>query len=134
MPLWSFEGAPALLDARSRERPRREPRDLDNLGGHSGGGTPLPIPNREVKPASADGTRGASPRESRTPPAFHPADRDPRARISIAEISEGGRLRGSMPCTHIRAVVPKLAAWTCETVIWFSASGPRTTFRRSWPP
>ena len=44
--------------------------DLDNLGGHSGGDTPLPIPNREVKPASADGTRGASPRESRTPPTF----------------------------------------------------------------
>ena len=43
-------------------------RRLDNLGGHSGGETPLPIPNREVKPASADGTRGASPRESRTPP------------------------------------------------------------------
>src|SRR5581483_12339160 len=32
--------------------------------------TPLPIPNREVKPASADGTRDASPRESRTPPFF----------------------------------------------------------------
>ena len=44
--------------------------DLDNLGGHSGGDTPLPIPNREVKPASADGTRGASPRESRTPPSL----------------------------------------------------------------
>ena len=43
-------------------------RRLDNLGGHSGGDPPLPIPNREVKPASADGTRGASPRESRTPP------------------------------------------------------------------
>src|SRR5439155_20821566 len=43
-------------------------RTFDNCGGHSGGGTPLPIPNREVKPASADGTRGASPRESRSPP------------------------------------------------------------------
>src|SRR3954447_13264386 len=38
------------------------------LGGHSDGETPLPIPNREVKPVSADGTRGAIPRESRTPP------------------------------------------------------------------
>src|SRR6266511_3359473 len=38
------------------------------FGGHSDGGTPLPIPNREVKPASADGTRGESPRESRSPP------------------------------------------------------------------
>jgi hypothetical protein len=38
------------------------------FGGHSGGATPLPIPNREVKPASADGTRRATSRESRTPP------------------------------------------------------------------
>ena len=43
-------------------------RDPHNLGGYSGGETPLPIPNREVKPVSADGTRGAIPRESRTPP------------------------------------------------------------------
>jgi RimJ/RimL family protein N-acetyltransferase len=46
------------------------------LGGHSGGDTPLPIPNREVKPASADGTRGASPRESRTPPTFYEGRRE----------------------------------------------------------
>jgi hypothetical protein len=39
-------------------------------GGHSGGETPLPIPNREVKPASADGTRRATSRESRTPPVY----------------------------------------------------------------
>jgi hypothetical protein len=46
------------------------------LGGHSDGETPLPIPNREVKPVSADGTRGASPRESRTPPIFLKAARE----------------------------------------------------------
>src|SRR5262252_9086572 len=57
MSLWSFEG-------------EREPPAFDNLGGHSDGGTPLPIPNREVKPARADGTRGASPRESRLPPSI----------------------------------------------------------------
>src|SRR6187401_2314383 len=71
MLLWSFEGAQCLLPPPASVR--REPlikHDLDNLGGHSGGDTPLPIPNREVKPASADGTRGASPRESRTPPTF----------------------------------------------------------------
>ena len=43
---------------------------LDNFGGHSGGETPLPIPNREVKPASADGTRRATSRESRSPPNY----------------------------------------------------------------
>jgi hypothetical protein len=37
-------------------------------GGHSGGVTPVPIPNTEVKPASADGTWGVAPWESRSPP------------------------------------------------------------------
>ena len=60
-----------------RKRSARE-RTLDTLGGHSGGGTPLPIPNREVKPASADGTRGASPRESRTPPSLCTRSGSPR--------------------------------------------------------
>src|SRR5678816_849690 len=43
---------------------------LTTFGGHSDGGTPLPIPNREVKPVSADGTRRATSRESRSPPIF----------------------------------------------------------------
>jgi hypothetical protein len=40
------------------------------FGGHSGGVTPVPIPNTEVKPTSADGTWEDSPWESRTPPDF----------------------------------------------------------------
>src|SRR4029078_5847949 len=55
-PLWRFEGAHTL-------RP-----SLDNFGCHTGRKTPLPIPNREVKPARADGTRRATSRESRSPP------------------------------------------------------------------
>src|SRR3954469_17359083 len=39
-----------------------------DFGGHSEGETPLPIPNRVVKPLSADGTWPARARESRTPP------------------------------------------------------------------
>ncbi len=39
-------------------------------GGHGGGETPVPIPNTAVKPASADGTWGVTPWESRTPPEF----------------------------------------------------------------
>src|ERR1700726_2444974 len=39
-------------------------------GGHGGGETPVPIPNTAVKPASADGTWGVAPWESRTPPGF----------------------------------------------------------------
>src|SRR3954466_1514079 len=37
-------------------------------GGHGEGETPLPIPNRAVKPLSADGTWPSRARESRTPP------------------------------------------------------------------
>ena len=57
--LWSFEGAGRIRCTAHRLS-----------GGLSGGETPLPFPNREVKPASADGTRRATSRESRTPPEF----------------------------------------------------------------
>ena len=49
-------------------------------GDHGGGETPVPIPNTEVKPASADGTWGVAPWESRTSPDFFfkaPVDRGP---------------------------------------------------------
>ena len=39
-----------------------------SLGDWSGGGTPGNIPNPAVKPASADGTWGAAPWESRSLP------------------------------------------------------------------
>ncbi len=41
---------------------------LAGSGGHGEGEIPLPIPNRAVKPLSADGTWPARARESRTPP------------------------------------------------------------------
>ena len=37
-------------------------------GGHRGGVTPVPIPNTEVKPSTADGTAGAGLWESRSLP------------------------------------------------------------------
>ena len=40
-------------------------------GDEGGGDTPLPIPNREVKPASADGTAGETLWESRSSPIFY---------------------------------------------------------------
>ena len=40
------------------------------LGGHSGGVTPDPIPNSEVKPSSADGTAWETVWESRSSPRF----------------------------------------------------------------
>src|SRR4051794_12861678 len=39
-------------------------------GGYGEGETPLPIPNRAVKPLSADGTWPSRARESRTPPVY----------------------------------------------------------------
>ncbi len=42
----------------------------NDFGGHSDRVTPVPIPNTEVKPVSADGTWGLTPWESRTPPDF----------------------------------------------------------------
>jgi hypothetical protein len=44
---------------------------------HSERETPLPIPNRAVKPFSADGTWGATPWESRSPPVLHMTDSEP---------------------------------------------------------
>ena len=41
-----------------------------NFGGYSQGETPLPIPNREVKPLYADGTACAGVWESRSLPRF----------------------------------------------------------------
>ena len=49
-------------------RARKSSRGFHNFGGLTGRETPLPIPNREVKPARADGTRRATSRESRSPP------------------------------------------------------------------
>src|SRR5450755_1162212 len=46
----------------------REGRSLTVSGGYCEGETPLPIPNRAVKPLSADGTWPARAWESRSPP------------------------------------------------------------------
>ena len=42
----------------------------EDSGGDSGGATPVPIPNTEVKSSSADGTARATGWESRSPPAL----------------------------------------------------------------
>src|SRR3954471_6404303 len=54
------------------------PRGLSPFsGGYGEGETPLPIPNRAVKPLSADGTWPARARESRTPPVLSSMGRPP---------------------------------------------------------
>jgi hypothetical protein len=56
---------------------------------HSERETPLPIPNRAVKPFSADGTWGATPWESRSPPVLF---RSPRPHGARAALFYGRRL------------------------------------------
>ena len=58
-----FELAPAA-HAEQAGGPRR----TELSGGYGGGETPLPIPNRAVKPSSADGTARETVWESRSPP------------------------------------------------------------------
>ena len=61
-----FTGVPGSSDPpvfRSFAHGRRR-----RFGGHSGGETPGPIPNPEVKPSSADGTALVTGWESRSPP------------------------------------------------------------------
>ena len=59
----------AMECSRATPPARREAAQFEVLsGGDSDGDPPVPIPNTEVKPASADGTWGADPWESRTPP------------------------------------------------------------------
>src|ERR1700742_2709316 len=57
---------------------------------HSERETPLPIPNRAVKPFSADGTWGATPWESRSPPVLLLS---PRPQWARAALVYGRRLR-----------------------------------------
>ena len=58
-------GRPERLPAPTQPAPQRPP----GAGGTGGRGTPGPIPNPEVKPASAEGTAGATLWETRAPPA-----------------------------------------------------------------
>ena len=66
---------------------------------HSERETPLPIPNRAVKPFSADGTWGATPWESRSPPVLLAARAFKRRGLlvygqDLASRSAGGGLLG----------------------------------------
>ena len=59
-----------------------EPRVLSQVkycGGYSGGDPPLPIPNREVKPARADGTAPPGGRVGRRRPSGSPSEKQETA-------------------------------------------------------
>src|ERR1017187_1318956 len=84
-------------------------------GGLGEGETPLPIPNRAVKPLSADGTWLARAWESRTPPVF--CRRAAFGRPVVVRALSGAQIGRdeafgwdvSVGCTH-RAVAAKRAA------------------------
>jgi hypothetical protein len=60
---------PATADHASREvRIPYQGSELNDFGGHTGGVTPDPISNSEVKTSRADGTAGEALWESRSPP------------------------------------------------------------------
>src|SRR4051794_12160881 len=90
-------------------------------GGFGVGETPLPIPNRAVKPHSADGTWPSRARESRSPPVLHQS----RA------VREGGSW--SLTVSRARGEgrhVPRLPADERDA----DPSGPARTSRSSAPP
>ena len=95
-----------------------------DFGGYSEGETPLPIPNREVKPLSADGTWPARARESRSPPFLHQ-----RAAFGAALFSCG--LSAVARSQYRYAVVPPdvAAPGTAEALGVIRAAG-----RRDRPP
>src|ERR1700749_4908013 len=70
---------------------------------HSERETPLPIPNRAVKPFSADGTWGATPWESRSPPVLHRTD-EPRAASNGGSSSFRARTRRRFRRSHFSAI------------------------------
>ena len=67
-------------------------------GGHGEGETPLPIPNRAVKPLSVDGTWPARARESRTLPDVFAHAWTPLAASSGVRCAEHNRT----PCVLAR--------------------------------
>src|SRR5437764_409463 len=75
---------------------------LDGSGGYGEGETPLPFPNRVVKPLSADGTWPSRAWESRTLPVFIDKSR-PWGRLFVVGGRPSGRLRdGGRPSGRLR--------------------------------
>src|SRR3984885_9524408 len=60
-------------------------------GGLGEGETPLPIPNRAVKPLSADGTWPARAWESRTPPVYSTNEPPPGGSFVVPPYRQGRR-------------------------------------------
>ena len=74
----------------------REERSLPVSGGYGEGETPLPIPNRAVKPLSADGTWPARAWESRSPPVLASTSVVPQGATEVVVVKDTSALRS--PC------------------------------------
>src|SRR5215211_3081900 len=87
-----------------------------DFGGHSDRVTPVPIPNTEVKPASADGTWGVTPWESRTPPDFSCEERPPTrwALFVVLGFEAAAATRRSITPHVLGSIVPSRAAAPLE--------------------
>lgn len=105
-------------------------------GGHSGGATPVPFPNTEVKTSSADGTSRVTFWESRTPPGN--IRRSPLNESSGGFFSPGHEVlfteHASTARSHLCALTVALGivAKGNTTMMreWFSASGADNGFCR----
>jgi hypothetical protein len=80
----------AVLKAREARSAAPAGRSRQVSGGYGVGETPLPIPNRAVKPHSADGTWPARAWESRSPPVLSSrAAREAARRRYVCEFHPG---------------------------------------------
>src|SRR4051794_30845542 len=100
--------------------------DLSSVsGGYGEGDTPLPIPNREVKPLSADGTWPARAWESRSPPIIHTSR--PSGRLVLF------RALRLEPCPRSpsSSSLSARSYWSCwQAASWWRAGGSRAPTSR----
>src|SRR5947209_17351839 len=90
----------------------REARSLPVSGGYGEGETPLPIPNRAVKPLRADGTWPERAWESRSPPVHSPPKPADLAEIGGLEAVKA--LVGLDACRQPRATMYRCSRF-CAT-------------------
>ena len=124
----------AMEFSRGLERPataRSRSSLTTDFGGHSGGVTPVPIPNTAVKPTRADGTWGETPWESRSPPDFS-SERGPSGpRSSFWRPSEPpGCDRYAARCPRARAPPSRRSGGSSSASVGRVAA-PASSTRRS---
>jgi hypothetical protein len=98
----------------------------ERFGGHSGGETPGPIPNPEVKPSSADGTAREAGWESRSPPRLFTKRRPTGRRFVVS--------RGPVPSACAFPPLPaRCATWRTTSHARAAARPHRAAVPRAAP-